>query len=188
MSSQRRVAAIVFGLILAVAVVAVVRQPQLSASIAALAAIITASVSSAALAQVRKDSRNSARPMVAAQLRQTVPLAGAAVDEHTLGIQDLVIRNFGSTVASSVVVEFKPNLPRTEALVRLVDLYSRPIPTLVPGDELTNIYAYTDDRSGAPDQVVVKISYIGPDGTPYGPELYPLDVRVLRNRTAVGVK
>lgn len=194
MSVALRLAVVGVGLVLAMVVVAVFsaapgvesqRVSAFAATASAFAAITTAVVSAAALTQVKRDSRNAARPMVAADLRPARPASGEA-NSLVRSFQELVIRNYGASVASDVTITFEPELTATggqsPALDELVELFSQPIPTLVPGPKLTSVY-YDPVAPATPEQITVWISYTGPDGAKYGPESYPLDVRVARRRT-----
>jgi hypothetical protein len=125
--------------------------------------------------------------MIAAQLR----------DEPSLvSVQTLVITNFGPTIARNVSVTFDPPIPdpspdrAAQSLTPyLKKRYAKPIPVLIPGAELDNVYFVGGEgqdarknREPTPDQVTVQISYEGPDEAPYT-EKFPLDVDLIRQRT-----
>ena len=97
---------------------------------AAIAAIIT-------LSMLRGDSRERTRPFVGAHLRSIILGMGS----------EFVVRNYGPTPATDVKVSFAPPLPKltgAEAAGKVTPFlerrYSRVIPTLAPGAELSNVY------------------------------------------------
>jgi hypothetical protein len=83
--------------------------------------------------------------MVAAKLRN---------EHYVQGMQLLVIKNYGTTVARNVKVSFDPPLdaPAPEKAHQSVApflkrRYAKPIPSLAPGQELDNIY-FSDEDDG----------------------------------------
>ncbi|UQS26030.1 hypothetical protein L1857_26070 [Amycolatopsis thermalba] len=157
------------------------------ASVSAGAAVWSARNGKRTLARADADSRARTRPMVAAELRDE-PYAPAT--------QLLVIKNYGPTIARNVTVTFDPPLgdppPEQEhesVAPFLKRRYAKPIPALVPGMELDNIYYDgttdgRDNRNPFPDQVTVTIELDAPDGERYV-DRFELDVSVIRNRTFV---
>ena len=106
----------------------------------------------------------------------------------------LVIRNYGQSIARNVVVSFKPPIPdpedpSTSVTPYLKRRYSGPIPTMLPGMELENIYLTRDKPGGqnlepTPEQVLVTIEYHGPDRHRYRDD-YPLDTELLKGHTYI---
>ena len=154
------------------------------ATVGVLVALGTAITGLRTLRQLRTDSRERSRPMMAAELRKP---------PYTRGIQDLVIRNYGHSIARNVAVTFDPPIPdppQGQAAQSVTPFlkrrYAEPIPVLTPGMELTNIW-FCGEASGntfvnsepTPDRFTVTITYSGPDGTPYEDQ-FPLDVALIR--------
>lgn len=137
-----------------------------------------------------RDSQARSRPMVAAELRD---------EPYATATQLLVIKNYGPTVARNVKVTFDPPLgdPAPEKAHEsmapfLKRRYAKPIPSLVPGQELDNIY-FDGECAGAggwknrephPDQVRVTVELDAPDGARYI-DHFDLDVNLIRDRTMV---
>ncbi|WOC11972.1 hypothetical protein MP11Mi_10530 [Gordonia sp. MP11Mi] len=121
------------------------------------------------LRQTKRDSIDRSRPMVAAHLER---------DPHPTGLgADLVVKNYGPSVAHSVAITFTPPIEDTgtrsgEAsfVPLLLRRYRSPIPNLVPGMELRNLWniankdqtdeygQYLNDEP-IPDRVIAKITY-----------------------------
>lgn len=162
-------------------------EPQaIAAGVAAAAAVVAAFNGSRTLKRTRLDSRERNRPVVIAELREVANVGG---------VQILVVRNCGQTVARKVTVAFDPPLPPPDApdagktTPFLVRRYEHPIAVMGPGVELDNIWFSWDQPGGenaepCPDKCTVTISYEGPDGHPYC-DPYPLDVNLIRQRTYV---
>ncbi|MGW4056853.1 hypothetical protein ACWEGE_01170 [Amycolatopsis sp. NPDC004747] len=159
-----------------------------AAVVSSCAAIWSATNGNRTLKRSDRDSQARTRPMVAAELRE-VP--------YVRGTQILVIKNYGPAVARDVVVTFDPPLPdplpdaaHKSLGVFLKARYEKPVPTLVPGMELDNIYFDgIDDHDGGwknndpfPDAFTVTISSTAPDGERYT-DRFALDVGLIRNRT-----
>lgn len=161
-----------------------------AAVISSGAAIWSATNGNRTLKRADRDSQARSRPMVAAELRE---------EPYATAIQLLVIKNYGSTVARNVTVTFDPPLgdPSPDEMHRslspfLKRRYAQPISSLVPGQELDNIYfsGERDSTSGwknrepHPDQVRVTIELDASDGERYA-DHFDLDVNLIRNRTMV---
>lgn len=154
-----------------------------AAVIAAAVAITTGITGIRTLRQNREDSERRSRPMVSAELR-TVP--------YVHGAQTLVIRNHGPAIARNVKVEFDPKLPDTgnegRDLGRFIRVrYASPIPALVPGIELDNIWYALDAGEPAtnlPHQCTVSITVDNPSrpSRPYV-DRFELDVDLLVHRS-----
>lgn len=104
--------------------------------LAALAAVGTAAIAIIALRSTAADSRDRSRPYVLAEL-------SLATDSDTT--IDIVIRNAGLSVARNVHVRFDPVLVvpgdgRRYVTEYTVRRYAKPIPTLAPGQRLSNIW------------------------------------------------
>lgn len=152
-----------------------------------VAAVVVAGIATRSgvktLHQARLDSEARSRPMVAAELRA-----------HPLveGVQLLVIRNYGPSIARNVKVTFDPEFPDQGEASPVVSFlrkrYTEPVPALTPGMELDNVYYWDDDPAPEqiPAQVVVTISYDNAHDptTPYV-EAFHLDTGLLRNRTVI---
>ncbi|WP_410562297.1 hypothetical protein [Amycolatopsis sp. cmx-4-61] len=163
-------------------------EPAWIAGIAAIvssgAAIWSATNGNRTLKRADRDSQARTRPMVAAQLERR---------PHVPRTQFLLIKNYGPTIARNVAVTFEPPLqdpapakePQSVAPF-LKRRYSKPIPVLVPGTELDNVYFWTTDgrtnQEPFPDQVRVAIDFDGPDGEHYR-DYFDLDVMLLRSRS-----
>lgn len=154
------------------------------------AAIWSATNGNRTLKRADRDSQARSRPMVAAELRE---------EPYAPAVQLLVIKNYGPTVARNVTVTFDPPLgdPAPEEMHRSISpflkrRYAKPISSLVPGQELDNIYfsGEPDSTSGwknrepHPDQVRVTIALDASDGVRYT-DHFDLDVNLIRNRTMV---
>jgi hypothetical protein len=161
-----------------------------AAVISSSAAIWSATNGNRTLKRSDRDSQARTRPMVAAELRD---------EPYAPGTQLLVIKNYGSTVARNVKVTFDPPLsdPPPEKMHQSVApflkrRYAKPIPSLVPGQELDNIY-FSGESDGAggwknrephPDQVRVTIELDASDRAHYI-DHFDLDVNLIRDRTMV---
>jgi hypothetical protein len=139
-----------------------------SATIAALAAVAsaiavigTAWIAAQSFRASRRDSQERTRPVVVAELRR-----GAL----TPGTLDLVVRNYGLSVARELRVEFVPSLPPADSLPPsdmrhwLARRYTRAIDTFPPGKTMSNVY-----RSGyeTADPIMVVVNYSAADGQSY---------------------
>lgn len=136
------------------------------AGVSALAAITTACVGVLTLIRASADGRKRSQPSVIAEVR---PASGS----HS--VIDFVVKNTGPTVARDVSVSFDPpiSIPeerKDEPLVAsyLIQRYSVPIPTIAPGQELTNAYWVGERRSEGfenseptPEKVTVVVRYRG---------------------------
>ncbi|AFR47989.1 hypothetical protein [Gordonia sp. KTR9] len=150
------------------------------------------------LNQTRRDSRDRSRPMVAAYLER---------DPHPSGLGAyLVIENLGQSVAYNVRVTFSPAIEDTgtrsgaESFVpTLLRRYAEPIPNLIPGVALRNLW-YMPDRSTTnehkgyvndepiPDRVTARVRYsddplINARTTHRYDECFVLDVQTLRGES-----
>lgn len=134
--------------------------------ISAFAAIITAIIAIVALGSTARDSRERSRPMIFAMFREA---------EHSDSSFELVVKNFGTSAARDLVVEFDPPLTEEDRKDELTDFvakrYDKPIPLLPPGSELTNTWwgggispgggSELTNRLNTPDEVAVSVSYKG---------------------------
>lgn len=152
------------------------------AALSALATVATAVVAIVALSHTARDSRERARAVVLAEFRK---------EEHSSTVIDLVVRNAGQSVARDVVVKFDPEplLPDDGGVYLtkwLLQRYRQTIPTLAPGQELTNIWFSMDaaeaNEEPTADQVRVTISYRRSRFRRYS-EVFPLDVDLIRMMT-----
>lgn len=157
-----------------------------SAIVGAGAAVTAATSGVRTLRQNRRDSKARNRPMVAAELR---------ADPYAQGFQNLIIRNYGPSIARNVVVKFDPDIPDPEeptgkSTPHLKRRYANPITVLTPGMELNNIYfAARAGKDGkfinnepTPDQVTVTITYENDTGDRFI-DVFPLDVNLARTGT-----
>lgn len=136
------------------------------AGVSALAAITTACIAVLTLIRASADSRKRSQPSVIAEVR---PAPGS----HS--VIDFVVTNTGPTVAREVSVSFDPpiSIPedrKDEPLVvsYLIQRYSVPIPTIAPGQELSNSYWVGEQRGAriensepTPERVRVTVRYRG---------------------------
>jgi hypothetical protein len=134
--------------------------------VSAIAALAAAIIAVMTLIRTRSDSRRRSQPSVIAEIR---PAKGS----HT--VIDFIVRNTGPTTARDVTVSFDPPITipeerKGETLVTsfLIRRYSVPIPTVAPGQELTNSF-WVGVRKGnqiandepTPDQFTVSVKYRG---------------------------
>lgn len=158
------------------------------AGLGAAATVMTALVAIYALRQAAIDSRERSRPVVLAEFRRA---------ENSHSTIDLVIRNAGLSVARDVQVTFdpKPAMPADASGLLtpyLLKRYAAAIPTLSPGQELSNIwFSGQVPPGGGPemvnqeptsDEVTVLIAYRGTGRRVYR-ESFPLHVDVVRMMT-----
>lgn len=156
------------------------------AGLGGVAAVVTGAVAVAALLVAARDSTERSRPMVVAELRDAL---------RADAIQYLVIKNLGPSVARKVRVLFDPPLSEMDdsesRLAAFIQRrYSKPIPALVPGQELDNIWfsGRPDAAKGwvnsepLPDTFTVRIRYHGVRRRRYE-ERFDLDVGLIRQRT-----
>lgn len=121
--------------------------------VAATAAVAAGVVAIGTLRATKRDSRDRSRPMVGAEL---VP------DPHrSARMASLVVRNFGPSVAYNVKVDFDPPLVegKTHSGQRsivpfIIKRYAEPIPTFMPGNELSNVYFIGKEDPDSPDDVI----------------------------------
>jgi hypothetical protein len=134
------------------------------------AAIVTTVVAALALIRTAKDSRESTRPIVIAEFRQS---------EHSTSSIRLVVKNYGQSAARRLSVTFDPPLaapPEDNHRTKYTILrYETRIPILSPTAELENLWWYGINDGGpelvnaepTPDRVNVKVSYKGNRWRPY---------------------
>lgn len=159
-----------------------------SAGVSALATAATAVIAIMALVSAAQDSRARSRPMVLAEFRRAVNSDSAI---------DLVVRNAGPSVARDLRVTFDPEpvLPSDSSRLvtpYLLQRYRTSIPSLSPGQELSNIWfsgravpgGGNELQNGEPtsDEVVVTVSYRGVRRRAYR-ETFPLHVDLVRMTT-----
>lgn len=159
-----------------------------SGTVSALATVATAFIAIMALLSAATDSRERSRPMVLAEFRRA---------ENSDSTIDLVIRNAGPSVARALSVSFEPEpvLPADSSnLVTpyLLRRYRQAIPSLSPGQELTNIwYAGRLPENGGnelqnaeptSDAVTVHVAYRGVGRRRYRDE-FPLHVDIVKMTT-----
>jgi hypothetical protein len=134
--------------------------------ITALATVLTAAVAIVALGSTARDSRDRSRPLVFATFRMA---------EHSDSSFELVVRNYGTSAALNLIVEFDPPFTdeqRTEVRTDFVaKRYDDPIPLLPPNGELSNTWWSGGmpplggdelvNTLNTPDKVGVKVSYKG---------------------------
>lgn len=153
--------------------------------VTALATMVTALVAAAALRRSAVDSRERSRPMMVAEFR---------LAEHSEDTIDLVVYNAGQSLARDVKVTFDPmpELPSdTTGLLApyLLLRYAEPIPTLAPGQQLTNVWYFGKPKKAdendepTPDEVTVNIEYKGPGKWKRYLDRFPLHVDIVRMTT-----
>lgn len=155
----------------------------IAASLSAVLTIVTAVVAVQTLRAAREDSRARSRPVIVASLQRELLAQGTI---------NLVLRNFGASLATRVTVSFDPRPPAdleslTDGDMRkwLFQTYEKPIHTWPPGWELSNVV-----RAGYDDiePFAVLIEYFGPDGTRYSERIDIDPVPVLKHTTATPTK
>ncbi|QZQ54444.1 hypothetical protein KZI27_14150 [Curtobacterium sp. TC1] len=132
-----------------------------------MTAILTAIVAIVTIVRTGMDSRRRSQPSVIAELRP-------AQDSDT--VIDFIVRNVGPTVARDLTVSFDPAITLPEArrleslaTTTLIRRYSRPIPNLAPGQEMSNTYWIGVDGGSnkrvngepTPERVTVTVRYRG---------------------------
>ena len=133
------------------------------ATAASAGAIVWAGiVARRALRAAQEDSRSRTRPVMVAELRRA-PLSP--------GTMNLVLQNLGASVARDVTVVLDPGpppnvntLPDSDIWKWIYQRYARPITTWAPRWRLSNVARAGHDKL---EPFVVRISYRGPDDTPY---------------------
>jgi hypothetical protein len=132
----------------------------------AIAAVAAAVIAILAIIRTAADNRERSQPMMTAEFR-------VSPDSDTT--VELMIRNAGQTPARNIEVAFEPPLSipggrggpyMTEYTI---ERYSKRIPVLSPGQELTNIWwsgeagraNELENREPTPDEVHLKIAYDG---------------------------
>ncbi|MFC9363068.1 hypothetical protein ACFTZB_41685, partial [Rhodococcus sp. NPDC057014] len=110
------------------------------AIVTAISVVVATAVGIRTLKASERDSRDRSRPMVGAQLVRDV-------HPSERGTADLVVRNYGQSVAYDVQVTFDPTIESTEtrsgddSFVPLIRRrYENPIANLMPGVELRNLW------------------------------------------------
>ena len=154
--------------------------------VAATAAAAASVVGIQTFRRNKRDSQSRSRPMVGAEL---VP------DPYANGTAHLVVRNYGPSVARDVRVTFDPPMPENPVersmAPFIANRYKDPIPTLMPGSELRNVWPFEDDDDGGlPERVTVTIESKSADTGFFGkPDNYRdefvLDINVLKHGTTV---
>ena len=154
--------------------------------LSAIAAISTGVVAIIALRSAAMDSRERTRPYVVAEFRRA---------ENSHSAIDLVIRNTGQSVARDVRVAFSPSFEVPDVggpymTSYLLQRYATPIPTLGPGQELSNIWFSGRSVPGSnemanheptPDLVTVTVTYRSTHSTHQ--DVFPLHVDLIRLTT-----
>jgi hypothetical protein len=133
------------------------------ATAASAGAIVwTGVVARRALRAAKEDSRSRTRPVMMAELRRA-PLSHGTVN--------LLLDNLGASVASDVTVVLDPgpppnleSLPDSDLWKWIHQRYARPITTWAPHLRMSNVVRAGHDKL---EPFVVRINYLGPDGTPY---------------------
>lgn len=158
---------------------------EVVSALGTLGAVVTAVwFGTRALRQASAEAAERNRPMVVAELRVGV-LRGAVVW--------FVLRNNGPVIARNVRVTFHPDLPPPPAGVdpsdwkatrvrrRFVapDGSPRIIPTLSPGQELTQDYVRVGEMNSMPDVIRATVQCRGPDGREWPADEFALDLTVL---------
>lgn len=146
-----------------------------SAIVTCAATVAAAVVAILTLAGARGDSRARTRPVVVATLEREL---------LSHGTLNLVIRNYGATLASDLIVRFDPPLPPPSGLpdadVRkwISESFAGPR-QLAPHQSISNVY-----RAGHDDvaPIVVKLTYKAEDGHRYHQHFH-LDPRPLLKTT-----
>lgn len=161
-----------------------------AATAGVLVALVTAITGLRSLRQLRIDSRERSRPMMAAELRKP---------PYVHGTQLLVIRNYGPSIARNVKVTFDPPIPEpilqraAESVSPFITRrYAEPIPVVTPGMDLINVW-FSGQLEGnewvnfepTHDRFTVTIAYDGPDGRTRYEDSFPLDTDLLRGHTYV---
>ncbi|MCZ0913800.1 hypothetical protein O0V02_15485 [Gordonia amicalis] len=150
------------------------------------------------LNQTRHDSRERSRPMVAAYLER---------DPHPSGIGAyLVIENLGQSVAYDVRVTFNPAIENSGTrsgedsfVPTVLRRYAEPIPNLIPGVALRNLWYIPDTDSTnehggylndepIPDRVFARVRYsdaplVNAQSTHRYDESFVLDIPTLRGES-----
>ena len=128
----------------------------------AVAIIITAVIAKRTLAATREDSRARTRPVIVAELRRELLSHGTTL---------LVLKNLGASVAKDVVVTFDPpppkdfeSLPNDNMMKWIYERYATPVTTWAPEWTVSNVIRGGEDEL---KPITVKVTYTGPDGTPY---------------------
>lgn len=127
------------------------------AAVGGLAAALTGVVAIWALVHAARDSRERSRPFVLAEYR---------IPANAYKRLDFVIRNAGASVARDLEVRFEPSLEPTtndrSMRTYLIKRYMTRIPSLGPGQELSNVVLVDDEDplgNDIPSDVVVTVSY-----------------------------
>lgn len=147
-----------------------------------LSILLAAVVAAGTFLQSASSTKAANQPSLSATLEQA-PEAESIV---------LVIANTGRSPAHDVEVTFDPPLPEDEpSSTRMAHFmrlrYAKPVPTLVPGARLSNVYAGFpeghDEHYGTPQQVTVTISFRGLGRFRRFQSVYNLDVELMRGET-----
>jgi len=140
---------------------------QHGGGVSAIAAVVTGVIAIVTIIRTGSDSRRRSQPTIIAEVRP-------AKDSDT--VIDFVIRNSGPTVARDLHVTFEPKIVIPEdrkheslATPALIRRYSRAIPTVAPGQELSNTYWIGVNGGGnkrvngepTPERVTVSVKYHG---------------------------
>lgn len=155
--------------------------------LSALAAIITAVIASKSLKAARDENTKRQQPMMIAELQQA---------ENSESALDLRVRNVGLTAARNVKVTFDPVLDPDLAVEDklssyIIDRYAEPIPTIAPGQTLSNIWhsgGLVDNSTrlknilNTPEVFTVRIEYTGLGGKALADE-YRLSVHTITVET-----
>ena len=150
----------------------------------ALLTLLAVVVAVRTLNSSKADSEERSRPVVTGELR---PIG------HVHGAVALVVANRGSTPAHDVAVTFDPPIPYipeekrfSSSMWYLTKRYAKPIPSLAPRQEFSNIYRTIggDDDNG-PDRTTMTVEYRGRGKKRYR-DRYVLDLEPLMSETVIG--
>jgi len=130
----------------------------------ALVALFAGMIAVDQLREARKTREEQAQPYVAIAL-EPVPIIGA-------GLADLVVRNFGSTAALNVTLDFGNEMPVAYLGREGGENLWLPasIPTLVPGQEWRTLWDSASSRAeaeGAANSHTVAVGFSDSKGKPY---------------------
>ncbi|MEU4593221.1 hypothetical protein [Micromonospora aurantiaca (nom. illeg.)] len=143
----------------------------------ATVAVVAAMAAFRQVREARKLREEQAQPYVVAYME------ASPASEHII---DLVVKNFGTTVARNVRITSNPRLLRSGAggeKVEEVALFDV-LPVLVPGQEWRTFWDSGISRSGldAPDKYEIEVTYQNSKGDPMDPTLAILDWAFYKSR------
>lgn len=130
-------------------------------AVTAAATVVAALIAAGALVSAAVDTNARSRPALSAEFR---------LAPHAPTVLELLVQNYGQSIASKIGVTFVPPLERSSTTEVVTDRYASEVSVLGPGQQLVNTWyvpTYTasgelaGNAYGFPDRITMIIRYRG---------------------------